>query len=93
MLLSCRDFLSKFQFPRYLTEYLPAPSTIPVSVSLSVPERQFLAPEVVLRPEDNMEVVMKKLRSAMEEAGMAVAEFPPCEEFTISIIKLAILAT
>lgn len=38
-----------------------------------------------------MGVVMKKLRSAMEEAGMAVAEFPPCEEFTISIIKLAII--
>lgn len=38
-----------------------------------------------------MGVVMVKLRSAMEEAGMAVAEFPPCEQFTISIIKLAIL--
>ena len=75
---------------RYLTEYLPSPSTIPVTVSLSVPERQFLAPEVILRPEDSMAAVLKKLRSAMEESGMAIAEFPPCEEFAVSIIKLAL---
>ncbi|CAI8016470.1 LON peptidase N-terminal domain and RING finger protein 3 [Geodia barretti] len=74
-------------YDRYLTEYLPSPSTIPVTVSLSVPERQFLAPEVILRPEDSMAAVLKKLRSAMEESGMAIAEFPPCEEFAVSIIN------
>ncbi|CAI8035154.1 hypothetical protein GBAR_LOCUS19748 [Geodia barretti] len=58
-----------------------------ITVSLSVPERQFLAPEVILRPEDSMAAVLKKLRSAMEESGMAIAEFPPCEEFTVSIIN------
>ncbi|CAI8014046.1 hypothetical protein GBAR_LOCUS8815 [Geodia barretti] len=26
----------------------------------------------------------------MEESGMAIAEFPPCEEFAVSIIKLAL---
>ena len=72
---------------RYLTNYLPSPSTIPVTVSLSVPERKFLASEVVLRPDDNMAAVLRKLRLAMEERGMMVAEFPACEEFTISIIR------
>lgn len=72
---------------RYLTDYLPSPSTIPVTVSLSVPDRKFLAPEVVLRPEDSMAVVLRKLRSAMEDKGMRVSEFPVCEEFTISIVR------
>ena len=75
-------------FSRYLTNYLPAPSTIPVTVSLSVPERKFLVPEVVLRPDDSMEAVLRKLRSAMEKEGMRVAEFPNCQDFTISIIRL-----
>ena len=72
---------------RYLTEYLPSPSTIPVTVSLSIPERDFVVPEVVLRPDDSMATVVRKLRAAMEKAGMKVAEFPPCQDFTVSIIR------
>ena len=40
-----------------------------------------------------MAVVLKKLRSAMEEKGMGVAEFPSCEDFTVSIIRLVISMT
>jgi hypothetical protein len=74
-------------YDKYLTDYLPSPSTIPVTVSLSVPERQFIAPEVVLRPDDSMAVVLRKLSSAMEEKGMMVVEVPACEDFTVSFIS------
>ena len=37
---------------RYLTDYLPSPATIPITVKLSVPEKQFVAENVILKPTD-----------------------------------------
>lgn len=74
-------------YDRYLTEFLPSPSTVPLTVKLSVPERGFIVTEVLLKPDDSMGVVLKKLRGLMEEKGMKIVEFPACDEFEISIIS------
>ena len=52
-----------------------------------MPERGFIAREVLLKPDDSMGVVLKKLRALMEEKGMKIVEFPACDEFEISIIR------
>ena len=72
---------------RYLTEHLPPPSTIPVNVTLSVPEKKFVATNVFLKPEENMAAILSKLRSLMDKEGLEIVEFPPCDEFEISIIR------
>ena len=72
---------------RYLTEHLPPPSTIPVNVTLSVPEKKFVAVDVLLKPEENMAAILNKLRSLMEKEGLEIVEFPPCNEFEVSIIR------
>ena len=72
---------------RYLTEHLPPPSTIPLNITLSVPQKNFTAIDVLLRPEENMAAILKKLRSLMEKEGLEIVEFPPCNEFVISIIR------
>ena len=46
-----------------------------------------MAREVLLRPEDSMGTVLKKLRSLMEEQGMVIVEFPTCDEFEVSVIR------
>ena len=68
-------------------EHLPPPSTIPVNVTLSVPEKKFVANDVLLKPEENMAAILNKLRSLMEKEDMVIVEFPPCNEFEISIIR------
>ena len=60
---------------------------MPVSVQLSVPDRDFIARDVILLPEDTMGAVLHKLRALMEEAGLEVEEFPACEDFELSIIR------
>ena len=72
---------------RYLTEHLPPPSTIPLNITLSVPQKNFIATDVLLKPEENMAIILKKLRSLMEKEGLEIVEFPPCNEFEISIIR------
>ena len=72
---------------RYLTEHLPPPSTIPLNVTLSVPQKKFVATDVLLRPEENMDSILKKLRSLMDKEGLQIVDFPPCNEFEISIIR------
>ena len=72
---------------RYLNDHLPPPSTIPVTVKLTVPKKGFESGEVRLRPEESMESVLKRLRSLMEEKGLSVGVFPPCEELVVSIIR------
>lgn len=74
-------------YHRYLTEHLPPPSTIPINVTLSVPEKKFVAEDILLRPEENMAAILKKLKSLMEKEGLQIVEFPPCNEFEISIIR------
>ncbi len=56
-------------------------------MTLSVPERDYVAPDVVLLPEDTMASVLGKLRGLMVGAGLEVASFPPCEDFEVSIIR------
>ena len=68
-------------------EHLPPPSTIPVNVTLSVPEKSFVATDVLLKPEENMASILSKLRSLMDKEGLEVVEFPHCNEFEISIIR------
>ena len=34
-----------------------------------------------------MAAILKKLRSLMEKEGLEIVEFPPCNEFEISIIR------
>ena len=70
-----------------MTEHLPPPSTIPVNVQLSVPEKSFVVRDVLLRPEDSMAVILKKLKAFMEEQGMKIVEFPTCDEFEVSVIR------
>ena len=72
---------------RYLTEHLPPPSTIPINVTLSVPEKNFIATDVLLKPEESMATILKKLRSLMDKEGLDILEFPACDEFEISIIR------
>ncbi len=59
---------------------------MPLKVKLTVPEKSFSV-EVVLKPEDHMEAIIKLLRSQMEDQGLVIAEFPKCEEFEIAIIR------
>ena len=73
-------------FLRYLTDHLPPPSTMPLKVKLTVPEKNF-STEVTLKPEDHMEAITKQLRTLMEEQGLVVVEFPKCEDFEIAIIR------
>lgn len=72
---------------RYLTEHLTSPSTIPINVQLTVPEKSFVVRDVLLRPEDSMGAILKKLKSLMEVKGMKIVEFPACNEFEVSIIR------
>ncbi len=62
---------------------------MPVGVQLSVPQRDFIARDVILLPEDTMATVLGKLRGLMEGAGLEVEGFPACEEFELSIIRQA----
>ena len=74
---------------RHLTQHLPrSAATVPVSVQLSVPERNFIVKDVILLPEENMASVLTKLRSLMEEGGLEVQDFPTCEEFEVAIVRL-----
>ncbi|XP_064390593.1 E3 ubiquitin-protein ligase RNF10-like [Halichondria panicea] len=75
-------------YDRHLSQHLPrSPATVPVSVQLSVPDRDFIARDVVLLPEDTMATVLGKLRGLMEGAELEVETFPACEELELSIIS------
>jgi len=81
-------WLILIDYSRHLSQHLPkSQATVPLSVQLSVPAREFKAQDVVLLPEDNMANVLTKLRAAMDAAGLEVDSFPPCEEFEVSIIR------
>lgn len=75
-----------YTYHRYLTDHLPPPSTIPLDVKLTVPERKF-ACNVVLKPEDSMEMILQKLKALMEKENFIIVEFPACEDFEVSIIR------
>ena len=77
-------------YSRYLTDHLPPPSTIPLNVKLSVPERNFTC-DIVLKPEDSMDVILKKLKTLMEKEDMQIVEFPACEDFEVSVIRYRLL--
>ena len=40
------------QLYRYLEKHLPPPDTLPVTVKLSVPDKNFIAEDVILKPSD-----------------------------------------
>ncbi len=91
---SCHFSLVVMTFPlqhththRYLSKLLPPPTTIPVTVNLTVPEKSFNANDILLRPDESMGNIVKKLKSLMEKEGMEIAEFPSCDEFAVSIIR------
>lgn len=81
------EILLASAYDRYLAENLPPPSTIPLMVKLTVPERKFEAREVLLKPTDNMATVLRKLKALMEKDGLEIVEFPLCDEFELSIIS------
>ena len=81
------SFIQYCCFYRYLTEHLTSPSTIPINVQLTVPEKSFVVRDVLLRPDDSMGAILKKLKALMEVKGMKIVEFPACNEFEVSIIR------
>ena len=87
MVASALHGFMKYHTPfRYLTDHLPPPSTVPLKVKMTVPEKDFNT-EVVLKPEDDMDTITKLLRAQMEKQSLVIVEFPKCEEFEIAIIR------
>lgn len=74
-------------YDRYLERNLPSPSTLPIPVQLTVPQKNFVANDVIIKPSDTMDHVLKKLRSLMKEQNMDVIEFPPCVDLEISLLS------
>lgn len=74
---------------RYLTENLSPPSTIPISVKLTFPEKGFEASDIVLKPDETMASIVKRLQSLMVEKGMEIVHFPPLDEIEMSFVRYA----
>ena len=76
---------------RYLTENLSPPSTIPISVKLTFPEKGFEATDIVLKPDETMASIVKRLQSLMVEKGMEIIHFPSLDEMDVSFVRLVIM--
>ncbi|KAL5481925.1 hypothetical protein EMCRGX_G022200 [Ephydatia muelleri] len=74
-------------YDRYLTENLSPPSTIPISVKLTFPEKGFEASDIVLKPDETMASIVKRLQSLMVEKGMEIVHFPPLDEIEMSFVS------
>ncbi|KAL5473853.1 hypothetical protein EMCRGX_G028415 [Ephydatia muelleri] len=74
-------------YDRYLTENLSPPSTIPISVKLTFPEKGFEATDIVLKPDETMASIVKRLQSLMVEKGMEIIHFPSLDEMDVSFVS------
>ncbi|XP_019852014.1 PREDICTED: E3 ubiquitin-protein ligase TRIM39-like [Amphimedon queenslandica] len=81
------ELLLTSAYDRYLEKNLPAPDTLPITVCLSVPEKNFTADDVILKPNETMDTILKKVEEMMKEKKMEVTKFPPCEELQISLLS------
>lgn len=74
-------------YDRYLTENLAPPSTMPISVKLTFPEKGFEASDIVLKPDETMASIVKRLQSFMIDKGMEIVHFPPLDEMEMSFVS------
>lgn len=75
-------------YDRYLTQQLPRqPTTLPVTVTLSVPSKQFTAAGIIVQPDESMEDLCTRLYRLMEERNCNIVSFPPPNEMTMEIFQ------
>jgi dephospho-CoA kinase len=74
-------------YDRYLERNLPSSDTMPVTVKLSVPEKDFAVDDIIIKPSDTMGSILKKVEELMKGHNIEVVSFPPCEELQISLLR------
>ncbi|XP_065912286.1 uncharacterized protein [Dysidea avara] len=75
-------------YDRYLTQQLPSqPTTLPVTVTLKVPSKNFVAAGIIVQPDENMVDLCSRLYRLMEERNFNIVSFPPPSEMAMEIYQ------
>lgn len=71
-------------YDKLLSEVIPSPSFLPVTVTLSIPSRGFRVPKVQLKPVDHMDDIKRRLADALEKSGNPVVSWGDDVRFMIT---------
>jgi len=74
-------------YNKYLQEIMPAPSFLPVSVSLSIPSKNIVFKKIVLKTTDSGTDLKVLIEKQMKEKGNPIVSFSPSNIFVIKLLS------